>query len=333
MEMQFQQPLVSVGLPVYNGAATIEKTLKTLLLQDYKNIEIVISDNGSTDNTSLIVEKFAAQYSNISLYRSIENHGLIWNFNHVFQLSKGEYFMWASHDDEHASNYISKCLSEIQKSPNAALCSPNTIATWGRENSKIWQSNLGSFTKRVALKARYIETLRNFPAVALYGVYRSSMIKKTNLFPQAIGGDLLFIQNLSMYGDFIGIDENLFTYNQREIWNNASQDYRVFFGKGPKPIWYVPFFVFSYWQMKLLLKAKLRFTQKIQLLLGLIQFQLEQFFKKIGLKLIKYLLPKTIKAVLGRFFYWRYLHSPNIIVLDVKKFEERIIRPTLSIDK
>jgi hypothetical protein len=146
-----------------------------------------------------------------------------------------------------------------------------------------------------------------------------------------MGGDLLFIQNLSMYGDIVGFNEILFTYHQRETWNNASQDYRVFFGKGPKPKWYSPFFVTSYWQFKLVLNASLEIRIKVQLLLTLISYKSKLFLKKFGLKLIKYLVPAAKKAAFAKFMYWKYFHSPNINVLDIEKFENRVIKPTLNL--
>jgi glycosyltransferase involved in cell wall biosynthesis len=332
MKMAPQQPLVSIGLPVYNGEATIEKTIKSLLLQDYINFEIIVSDNGSTDSTPWIVERLAQKSPKITFHRSNYNRGAIWNFNRVFELSNGEYFMWASHDDERANNYISRCLHEIQKRPTAALCAPNTVATWGKDHSGIWVSELGSFTYKTEPKTRYLETLKNFPAVALYGIYRSTFVKKTNLLPQVMGADLLFIQNLAMYGDIIGFNEILFTYHQREKWNTVDQDYRVFFGKEPKPRWYWPFFVYSYWQVKLVLKATLRFPLKCQLILCLFGYQARQLLQKIGLKLIRHLVPNAFRQTFATLVYWKYLHSPNIQVLDSEKFEERIIKPTLRLN-
>ena len=181
-------------------------------------------------------------------------------------------------------------------------------------------------------KTRYLETLKNFPAVALFGIYRSSFVKKTTLLPKVIGGDLLFVQNLSMYGDIIGFNEILFTYRQREKWNKVSQDYRVFLGKGPKPRWYSPFFVTSCWQIKLLFKASLRIPTKCQLILSLIGHQARTLLLKIGLKLIKHLIPNAIKPTFAKFMYWKYLHSPNIKVLNTEKFEERVVKPTLGLD-
>lgn len=329
--MAVKEPLVSIGIPVYNGEQTIERTIASLLLQDYPNIEIIISDNGSTDSTPRIVEKIAKHNPKVRYFRSDKNFGLVWNFNRVFTLSTGEYFMWAAHDDDHASNFVSRCLDEIRKEPTAALCAPNTVATWGIENSKIWGSTLNGFKDRRDPKSRYQKTLRDFPAVALYGLYRSSYVKKTRLMPKVVGGDLLFIQNLSMYGDIIGVNESLFTYNQGEKWNSTEQDYYVFLGKGPKPRLYSPFLFVFYWQIRIILSATLGKCLKVQLLFTLIRFQTMRISQKIALKSIRLLVPRSRKNTLAKYFYWKYLHNSNIEVLDQIKFEERIVKPTIKL--
>ena len=92
-------PLVSIGLPVYNGDTSLRAALDCLLAQDYPNIELIISDNASTDTTPKICEEYSQNENRIKYFRSKENHGAIWNFNRVFELSAGKYFMWAAYDD------------------------------------------------------------------------------------------------------------------------------------------------------------------------------------------------------------------------------------------
>ena len=77
-------PLVSVGLPVFNGEMGLAMALNALLKQDYINLEIIISDNGSTDRTPEICEEFLKKDKRIKYYRSSENRGSNWNFNKVF---------------------------------------------------------------------------------------------------------------------------------------------------------------------------------------------------------------------------------------------------------
>ena len=96
MDMENEKsPLVSIGLPVFNGEKSLAQALDALLDQDYSNLEIIISDNGSTDRTSEICEEFLKKDTRIKYYRSSENLGSNWNFNRVFELSSGKYFMRA----------------------------------------------------------------------------------------------------------------------------------------------------------------------------------------------------------------------------------------------
>ena len=72
------EPLVSIGVPVYNGEKGLALALDSLLCQNYKNLEIIISDNCSTDNTSDICKQYASKDSRITYYRFEENKGSIW---------------------------------------------------------------------------------------------------------------------------------------------------------------------------------------------------------------------------------------------------------------
>src|SRR5438128_500699 len=98
-DMASQGPLVSIGLPVYNGAAHLSEALDSLLAQDYERIELVISDNASTDDTPTICQKYAAIDSRIRYYRKETTSAVIPNFRRALDLSSGDYFVWAAHDD------------------------------------------------------------------------------------------------------------------------------------------------------------------------------------------------------------------------------------------
>ena len=95
------QPLVSIGVPVFNGEKGLAVALDSLIGQDYHNLEIIISDNASTDATSKICEEYVGKDSRIKYSRLEENIGAALNFNRVFERSSGKYFMWAAHDDQH----------------------------------------------------------------------------------------------------------------------------------------------------------------------------------------------------------------------------------------
>ncbi len=92
-------PLVSIGLPVYNGENYLEEAIRSILAQTYTHFELIISDNGSTDRTQEICEFYAERDLRIRYYRNKENLGAAWNYNQTFHLAKGKYFKWAAHDD------------------------------------------------------------------------------------------------------------------------------------------------------------------------------------------------------------------------------------------
>lgn len=115
-------PLISIGMPVYNGAGAVQRALDSLLAQDYQNFELIISDNASTDSTWDILQEYAARDSRIKLFRNERNRGMAYNFNRVFELAQGVYFMWAAHDDRWETGFIGTCLQHLEANPASVAC-------------------------------------------------------------------------------------------------------------------------------------------------------------------------------------------------------------------
>ena len=111
------EPKVSIGIPVFNGANTLTKTIEAAINQDYTNLEIIISDNNSTDDTQSIAENFQKKDSRIKYIRQEKNYGMTANFSKVFEYATGDFFMWAAHDDQHDPTFISKCLPLLVSNP------------------------------------------------------------------------------------------------------------------------------------------------------------------------------------------------------------------------
>jgi glycosyltransferase involved in cell wall biosynthesis len=81
-----------------------------VLAQDHRNVELVISDNASTDATELVCRELAATDPRIRYYRQSENLGLLNNFLTVIRLARGAYFRWIGDDDRLEPGYVSRCL-------------------------------------------------------------------------------------------------------------------------------------------------------------------------------------------------------------------------------
>ncbi len=96
-------PLVSIVIPVYNGSNYMKEAIDSALAQTYKNIEIIVVNDGSTDNT----DEIAQSYGNKIRYFQKENGGVASALNLAIQKAKGEYISWLSHDDLYLPNKIS----------------------------------------------------------------------------------------------------------------------------------------------------------------------------------------------------------------------------------
>lgn len=97
--MAHAHPLMSVGLPVRNGAERIERVVGSVLGQDYENFELVICDNASTDNTEEVCRQLAARDSRIVYCRNPVNVGILNNFMTALRTATGALFRWVSDDD------------------------------------------------------------------------------------------------------------------------------------------------------------------------------------------------------------------------------------------
>ena len=104
-------PLVSIIIPVYNGSNYMREAIDSALAQTYKNIEIIVVNDGSTDNT----EEIAKSYGNKIRYYKKENGGVATALNLAIKKSKGEYISWLSHDDVYYLDKIEKQIKELSK--------------------------------------------------------------------------------------------------------------------------------------------------------------------------------------------------------------------------
>ena len=118
-------PLISVTICTYNGELYLEKTLDSVLAQDYPNFEVVVVDDGSRDNTIRIIERYANEHECIRpFFRS--NHGLPGSRNFAFAQARGEWIAIIDHDDLCYPTRLSRQLETTRKYPTAGFVFCNT---------------------------------------------------------------------------------------------------------------------------------------------------------------------------------------------------------------
>jgi glycosyltransferase involved in cell wall biosynthesis len=114
--------LVSVVMSTYNNEDTIETSISSLVNQSYKNIEILIMDDASTDNTYNICKKFEKTSSNVKIFRNQDNLGLTKSLNILVKKARGKYIARSDADDFSYTNRIEEQLNYILKKNLDACC-------------------------------------------------------------------------------------------------------------------------------------------------------------------------------------------------------------------
>jgi glycosyltransferase involved in cell wall biosynthesis len=218
-------PLVSIGLPTYNGAKFLHDTLDSLLTQDLDDFELVISDNGSTDETEAICRE-VSQDPRVQYERSPMNRGAAWNYNQVLARARGRYFKWAADDDLCEPSFLSRCVGELDASPRAVIAWPRTILIddAGNELDRPDDSNLDlRHTDPVARLSRLLDN--RFEWHPVFGVIRTDVLKHTAGIGAFVLADAALLAELALVGEFHQVPEPLFLrryHEGRSLMANAS---------------------------------------------------------------------------------------------------------------
>lgn len=117
----FEYPLVSIVTPVYNGEKYIAECIESVLSQDYPNLEYIIINDGSTDRTAEVVQKYASKL----IYIEQANQGQVSALNHGWQISKGKYLTYLSSDDKFLPEAISSLVTFIESEKEAIVVFPD----------------------------------------------------------------------------------------------------------------------------------------------------------------------------------------------------------------
>lgn len=122
--MNFQKGLVSICIPSYNGAEYIADTIRSVLDQSYQNIEIIVNDDISSDNTAEIVSSF--NDDRIKFYKNTQRKGLAGNWNAAVRYASGEYVKLLCQDDLLFKDALKKQVEILEKNKDASCSIGNT---------------------------------------------------------------------------------------------------------------------------------------------------------------------------------------------------------------
>lgn len=208
---------VTVGVPVYNGARFLEEALASLAEQTFTDLVVIISDNGSTDETGHIAKGFAESDPRFRYVQQPVNRGAAWNFNEVARLADTEYFKWASHDDLHAPTFLERCVSVLDAAPDdVVLCYPRTIMiNADRVPIGVYDDNLD--LRSAAPSRRFDRYLRNYSkSNAIFGLHRRDRLMETRLLGNYVSSDLVLLAEIVLSGQVWELPDELFFRREHE---------------------------------------------------------------------------------------------------------------------
>lgn len=192
-----KSPKVSVGLPTYNRAFTLKQAIDSVLNQDYANIELIISDNASTDETREICEGFSCKDGRVKYIRQEYNRGLAVNLKEVLNNSSGEFFMWLADDDWIESSYIGECVKTLLKEDDLSLVAGKI--TYYRKDNSVYIGRKINYLQNSGLSRLLGYYLKVRDNGSFYGVMRKKYLNNVVLI-NSIGIDVLIIATIAFLG-------------------------------------------------------------------------------------------------------------------------------------
>ena len=193
-------PLVCIGVPVYNGGAKIVVALDSILAQTYSNIQVLISDNASTDGTRGICERICAEDPRVHYVRQPVNLGPSANFEAVLDLAEGDYFMWLGHDDWLSERYIEECVRTLNENSDVSLACGQAI--YYQDGDELFRGTLVQLDQ----EHPHERVVAYYSMVAdngtYYGVMRREQLVKVRMH-NVMGGDWLVIASMAFLGKVV----------------------------------------------------------------------------------------------------------------------------------
>lgn len=272
------QPLVTIGMPVYNSERHIRTALDSLLAQTYRDFVLVISDNASTDRTAEICQEYVQKDPRVQYFRNPVNIGMTANFNRVFALTRTKYIKWSTADDYSAPEMLEDAVALMEADPSIVVCYPQTtcVDDEGRP-FELYRDRLHLMHESHVERFRtFIDRIIVRPDAEIIlinhhlGLLRCDAVRQTQLFGKHVSADIGFLAEMSLYGKFYEMPKRQFFrrfHVDSSSWNrgNAEQEARRFHPTNVKRV------LFSRWRFhavfsKAVLRSPLPWSQKRELL-------------------------------------------------------------------
>ena len=201
-------PLVTIGVPVYNSERNLRASLEAALAQTLTDIEVLISDNASTDSTPKICAEYVRSDPRVSYFRQPRNIGVARNWNFVAMKARGRYLKWMSSNDTCEPTMLARCVEVLEREPSVVLCYTRSrkIDETGKDLGLF--SNDISFDDESASE-RFLCMCSQFTSNVFGGVVRVDALRRTRLNLPYPHSDRVLFPELALAGKILLLPEVL----------------------------------------------------------------------------------------------------------------------------
>jgi len=222
--MSAARPRLTIGVPVYNGEKYLEAALGSIVAQDFDGLEIVVSDNSSTDRTEAICRRFASEDSRLRYVRHDQNRGGVWNVNYLVNVARGELFKWGYYDDVLFPGYVEACLDALPQGDPSVVAVHTRVVVVGPEGNVIE----GREDRKLGLDAptaheRLSSLYRRLANQLEFGIIRTESLRRAGGIRPFIGSEMALLTRILAEGRAVQVDEPLLAVRRHPDQYGASR--------------------------------------------------------------------------------------------------------------
>jgi glycosyltransferase involved in cell wall biosynthesis len=231
-------PTVCLGLPLYNQTDYLTAALDSLLVQTYRDFELIVVDDSTLEAPGAIARRYARADGRIRYVRNPARKGMVDNWKCCFaHAAHADYFAWVSDHDIWHPEWLATLVGTLETHPGLVLVYPSFAqinadgSLCARKRPRPFSTDgLGAARRALAvcLDARYFGKL-------VYGLYRTSALRSAGVFRRVLFPDVVLLLELSLHGDFRQVDAQLWSLRRLADFSIARQK-RTLFVTRP---WYI----------------------------------------------------------------------------------------------
>ncbi|HSK25567.1 MAG TPA: glycosyltransferase family 2 protein [Jiangellales bacterium] len=197
------RPLLTVGLPVRNGEPFLSRALDAVLRQDVDGLEVVVSDNASTDRTEDICRQAARQDRRVSYVRHPANIGAVPNYRFVLAAAQGDLFKWAAADDEISPGFLPAAVGVLADEPDAVLAQGECVDV--DVDGRLLRRHPRLATDGPDPVRRFHALMGRHECLQQYGVVRTRVLRAQRPYPAHPEGDRVVLAALALRGRLVHV--------------------------------------------------------------------------------------------------------------------------------